>query len=380
MVLPLLFDHCVEEEKIRSLGCSYKQWSYSMLKPGHCPECHLRFKEPVALSCGHSICQVCCDALLEKCNRDTVAGKKESRRQTIRMGMSSFAHPISKRRKSVKLQKSLSIIQESDLSFPKSSTSERSIGYLSPQCPACLAPPRFQAPIKNFALEKLIEAWERYKSTKGRSSAQSRKLPSPAPSSTSSSGFDEAEDHYQNAVSDVPVVDFSIKKCNIAVLGAAGVGKSRIVRTQHLNNLFFGKIGSDNEINGDSSNSITELQAKYMIEILDNNDLDGDLEDADAIILAYSCNNHDSFVTAFKIFEQIKQRGMSHVPLILVATKCDIDAHRRTVKQEEAESLARHIGCQHMEISARKNIGVNEVFAEIVKQIENNSEETLEAL
>lgn len=117
----------------------------------------------------------------------------------------------------------------------------------------------------------MIEAWERYKSTKGRTtSAQNhRNLPSPAPSSTSSSGFDDGDDHYQNSSSSkTPSVDYSIKKCNIAVFGATGVGKSRLVRAQHLNNLFFGKVGSDNDTNGDS---ITELQAKYMIEILDNN-------------------------------------------------------------------------------------------------------------
>lgn len=71
---------------------------------------------------------------------------------------------------------------------------------------------------------------------------------------------------------------------------------------------------------------------------------------------------------------------MSHLPLILVATKCDIDPSRRDINLEEAESLARHIGCPHMEISARKNIGVNEVFAELVRRIESKSEVTLEAV
>ena len=58
------------------------------------------------------------------------------------------------------------------------------------------------------------------------------------------------------------------------------------------------------------------------------------------------------------------------MPLILVATKCDIDLHRREIKSEEAESLARHIGCPHMEVSAKKNIGVNEVFTELIRLIE----------
>lgn len=120
-------------------------------------------------------------------------------------------------------------------------------------------------------MEKLIDAWERYKNTKNRPSSQSRKFSSPTPSSTSSSGFDEADDHYQASEGSVPDVDYSIQKCNIAVLGAAGVGKSRLVRAQHLNNLFFGKIGSETDANGDNINSVTELQAKYMIEILDNN-------------------------------------------------------------------------------------------------------------
>lgn len=106
-------------------------------------------------------------------------------------------------------------------------------------------------------------------------------------------------------------------------------------------------------------------------------DIDGDLEDADAIILAYACNDHTSFVSAFKLYEEINKRGYSKLPLVLVSTKCDIDLHRREIKQEEAESLARHIGCPHMEISAKKNIGVNEVFTQIIKLIETKTDNTL---
>lgn len=83
---------------------------------------------------------MCCNELLEKLNKDstTVALKKESRRQAIRMGISSYGHQ--KRRKSGKLQKSLSIIPESE----SSNKLVTSIPYyLSPSCPVCLKPPHF---------------------------------------------------------------------------------------------------------------------------------------------------------------------------------------------------------------------------------------------
>lgn len=129
-----------------------------------------------------------------------------------------------------------------------------------------------QSPVPNHALEKLLIAWERYRlSIQRRNSIKKqeiRKAASPTPSSTSSSGFEENDEQIKAST---PTIDFSIRKCNIAVLGAVGVGKSRLVRAQHLNKLFFGRIGTPSKDEDDLINPVAELQAKYMIEILDNN-------------------------------------------------------------------------------------------------------------
>jgi hypothetical protein len=60
-----------------------------------------------------------------------------------------------------------------------------------------------------------------------------------------------------------------IRKCNVVILGAAGVGKTQLARTQCLNNLFFGQI-DDNLKAGEE---LTELCAKYMIHIIDQQDV-----------------------------------------------------------------------------------------------------------
>uniref|UniRef100_A0A7E5A1A8 RING-type domain-containing protein n=1 Tax=Panagrellus redivivus TaxID=6233 RepID=A0A7E5A1A8_PANRE len=322
----------------------------AMANPSCCPYCHSVYQSPVVLPCGHSVCQPCCSMLLAKSFRSSQAHNHS--RRTVRMGVRSV------------------ILERKQRKFNKTSSSvldiDETIKYRSPECPVCFARPQFQPPVRNYALESLLRQL-RKQATSDALSAITR-LPSPAPSSSSSSGFDEIEEITPTR----HTVNRSIQKCNIAVLGAPGVGKSRLIRAQHLNNLFFGEMSS-NTMNkeNDCQTSVSEREAKYMIELIDASEMSADSTcEIDGIALAFSCADRESFINAFKIYEDMKNPP----PIVLVATKCDIDQRKRAIFTEEAAKLAMFMNCPYMEVSAKKNIGVNEVFTELVHQFDKRNE------
>lgn len=56
------------------------------------------------------------------------------------------------------------------------------------------------------------------------------------------------------------------------------------------------------------------------------------------------------------------------VPLILVGNKCDLEAER-VVAKEQGVQLARQFNCSLMETSAKTRSNVQEVFYDLVRQI-----------
>lgn len=63
------------------------------------------------------------------------------------------------------------------------------------------------------------------------------------------------------------------------------------------------------------------------------------------------------------------------VPLILVGNKCDLEAER-VVNKEQGVQLARQFGCPLMETSAKARIYVQEVFYDLVRQINRKQVDT----
>ena len=92
--------------------------------------------QPVALPCGHSMCQRCCEEQLAKCNGSTVAARRKTRHQTVSMGIGAVSRQ--KKQKNSRLQKTLSIIKETEHDENRTKPF-----YLSPSCPVCHAGPKY---------------------------------------------------------------------------------------------------------------------------------------------------------------------------------------------------------------------------------------------
>ena len=68
----------------------------------------------------------------------------------------------------------------------------------------------------------------------------------------------------------------------------------------------------------------------------------------------------------------VRVKGSDRVPILLVGNKVDIE-HQREVSKHEGIELAQLWNAPFMEASAKSRHNVNEVFAEIVREMSYNS-------
>jgi len=85
------------------------------------------------------------------------------------------------------------------------------------------------------------------------------------------------------------------------------------------------------------------------------------------IILTYACNDRESFNSIENWMKQIKQHANEDVCKILVGNKSDLED--RQVTSEEGKKLADTFGIKFFETSAKDDLGVNDTFHTIAKEI-----------
>ena len=83
----------------------------------------------------------------------------------------------------------------------------------------------------------------------------------------------------------------------------------------------------------------------------------------------YSLTNHQTFQDIKPMRDQIvRVKGTERVPILLVGNKIDLEGQRE-VPTVEGMALAQIWGCPFVEASAKNRMNVNEVFAEIVREM-----------
>ncbi|EYB93279.1 hypothetical protein Y032_0184g992 [Ancylostoma ceylanicum] len=290
--------------------------------PGICPHCKKTYQEPVTLQCGHSLCSKCCTALLESSGMNNGA-----RRARIRMGLSSVSYSRLERKNS-----------------SQSVASVHSVGaiYKSPQCVVCGERPKTTPPVPNLELAHFLKTLKADKMTEHENPA-----------------YRETEDDNSLTYDDDNCR--RIRECRIGVMGASGVGKTSLIRVQYGNDILFSDI-LGKRAEADLSNTI-------MIDIVDANNSDDCIQTSQGFVIMYSITDRESFYEAADIFTLIEQTRGGKVPIVLVGSKSDLNRKRR-VTAYEGQTLARHIGCPFLEISARNNDCVNEAFLELMRIVE----------
>ncbi|KJH45928.1 Ras family protein [Dictyocaulus viviparus] len=86
---------------------------------------------------------------------------------------------------------------------------------------------------------------------------------------------------------------------------------------------------------------------------------------ADAFIVVYSVGSRKSYQHAIYLFSQIAQiRVIGSIARLLVATMCD--SIYREVSPEEGNALSAQLRCSFAEVSAKRNVNIQEIFEETV--------------
>ncbi|CAO3594581.1 unnamed protein product [Absidia cylindrospora] len=86
------------------------------------------------------------------------------------------------------------------------------------------------------------------------------------------------------------------------------------------------------------------------------------------ILLVYDVTDERSFANVRNWFSNIEQHANEGVNKILIGNKCDME-EKRVVTKEQGEALASELDIQFMETSAKANIGVEEAFFDLARDI-----------
>lgn len=168
-----------------------------------------------------------------------------------------------------------------------------------------------------------------------------------------------------------------MREYKIVVLGSGGVGKSALT-VQFVQGIFVEKYDPTIE---DSYRKQVEVDGQQcMLEILDTAGTeqftamrDLYMKNGQGFVLVYSITAQSTFNDLSDLREQIlRVKDTEEVPMILVGNKCDLE-DERVVGKDQGLNLAKNFNCAFLESSAKAKINVNEIFYDLVRQINRKS-------
>ncbi|CAG2251871.1 ras-related protein Rap-2c-like [Mytilus californianus] len=164
-----------------------------------------------------------------------------------------------------------------------------------------------------------------------------------------------------------------MREYKVVVLGSGGVGKSALT-VKFVSGTFMEKYDPTiedfyrKEIEVDSAPSVLEiLDTAGTEQFASMRDLY--IKNGQGFVIVYSITSLQTFQDIKTMKEQIQRvKGIDDIPMILVGNKADLD-HQREVPSSEGASLSLAWGCPFTETSAKVTQNVNEVFIEIVREM-----------
>eukprot|EP00127_Corallochytrium_limacisporum_P003144 Clim_evm73s146 gene=Clim_evmTU73s146 len=164
-----------------------------------------------------------------------------------------------------------------------------------------------------------------------------------------------------------------MREYKLVVLGSGGVGKSALT-VQFVQGIFVEKYDPTIE---DSYRKQVEVDGQQcMLEILDTAGTeqftamrDLYMKNGQGFVLVYSITAQSTFNDLQDLREQIlRVKDTDEVPMCLVGNKCDLE-DERVVSKDQGSNLAKQFNCTFLESSAKSKINVNDIFYDLVRQI-----------
>ncbi|CAF0709780.1 unnamed protein product [Brachionus calyciflorus] len=164
-----------------------------------------------------------------------------------------------------------------------------------------------------------------------------------------------------------------MREYKIVVLGSGGVGKSAVT-VQFVQGIFVEKY--DPTIEDCYRKQIEINGVQCMLEILDTAGTeqftamrDLYMKNGQGFVLVYSITSQATFNDLHELRDQILRiKDASDVPMVLVGNKCDLE-DERVVSKDQGQTLSKHFACTFMEASAKLRVNVQEIFFDLVRQI-----------
>ncbi|KAI0983496.1 hypothetical protein GJ496_005860 [Pomphorhynchus laevis] len=164
-----------------------------------------------------------------------------------------------------------------------------------------------------------------------------------------------------------------MREYKFVVLGSGGVGKSALT-VQFVQGIFVEKYDPTIE---DCYRKQVEVDGQQcMLEILDTAGTeqftamrDLYMKNGQGFVLVYSITAQSTFNDIKDLREQIRKvKDTDDVPIVLVGNKCDLEDERAVSKATGIE-YSKSLGCSFLEASAKCRISVEEIFFDLVRQI-----------
>ncbi|CAF2828065.1 unnamed protein product [Rotaria sp. Silwood2] len=162
----------------------------------------------------------------------------------------------------------------------------------------------------------------------------------------------------------------------LCVFGSGGVGKSCLTM-QFVQGIFMPKYDPTIE---DVYKKVVEIDGRqYSLEILDTAGTEDfsamrDLyvKNSHGFVLVYSITSRATFNDLDEFYNRIINIKDAELhgqpPLVLVGNKSDLEGERN-VAPKDGQELARRWKCTFLETSAKNQLNVNEIFFDLVRQI-----------
>jgi len=164
--------------------------------------------------------------------------------------------------------------------------------------------------------------------------------------------------------------DFEFK---IIIIGDTGVGKTSILNRftdDTYNRNYISTIGIDYRIK-----MVKLLEKITQLTIFDTAGQEryrslakSYYKGSQAVIIAYDITDKDSLDSVKSWLSDLNSNTSSDIYKILVGNKIDLE-YKREVSYEEAKKFADSLGMNYFEVSAYKDINVNETFIDLTKNL-----------